>query len=53
MHRIFALKRLLPEIFSPHVKPQCLLISKAACARSTDCIHGKIDGYTVTDDAQF
>jgi hypothetical protein len=53
MHLVLALKRLLPEIFSPHIKPQSLLIEKAACACSTDCIHGKIDGYTVTDDAKF
>jgi len=53
MHMVLALKRLLPEVLNSNIKPQSLLIEKAACARSTDCIHGKIDGYTVTDDAKF
>jgi hypothetical protein len=53
MHRVLALKRLLPEIFNPHIKPQSLLIEKAACARSIGSIHGEIDSYTVTDDAKF
>jgi len=53
MHLVLALKRLLPEVLNSHIKPQSLLIEKAACARSTDSIHGEIDSYTVTDDAKF
>jgi hypothetical protein len=51
MHLVLALKRLLPEIFNPHIKTQCLLVENTAC--STDSIHGEIDSYTVTDDAKF
>jgi hypothetical protein len=53
MHRVPTLKRLLPEIFNPHIKPQSLLIKKAACAYSTDSIHGEIDDHTVKDDDEF
>jgi hypothetical protein len=50
MHRVLFLKRLLPEIFNPHIKLQCLLTYKAVCACGTDSIHGEIDYLTVTDD---
>jgi len=50
MHRVLVPKRLLPEIFNPHIKPQSLLIEKAACAYSTDSIHSETDDHTVTDD---
>jgi hypothetical protein len=50
MHLVLVMKRLLPEIFNPHIKPQSLLIEKAACAYSADSIHGEIDDHTITDD---
>ncbi len=52
-HILVGLQGQPSELLDLHAEPVGLMIEKGACARRTDCIHGKIGDYPVLDYGQL